>query len=540
MKRRDFMKGAGATVLGAGVLPFLKSLPASAAGKDGTAVIVFGDTINSLDIGRPGTSRPSYQVAVACYDRLVRFGTKTMPDGSLSYDYTKIEPELAESWEIAPDGMSVTFKLKPHAKFWDGTPVTAHDVKWTFDRGLAIGGFPKVQMGAGSLIKSEQFVVVDDKTFRIDFVQKSKLTLPDLCTPVAFVMNSKFAKKHATAKDPWAVDYMYRHAAGSGAFKVARWDPGQQIVYERNDDWAGGPLPGVKRVIVREVPSQSTRRALIERGDVTMSYDIPYKDAKEMRSNKKLTVVGTPIENCIYCLNPNFAFEPFKDQKVRHAIAYTIPYEEIYQNAAYGEGVRMWGGKSFTPENIEWPQPWPFKTDYDKAKDLLAQTEYKNGFEVPLSINMGLASWNEPTALLIQEGLAKIGIKANIQKIPGANYRTEALVKKKLPLHIESFGGWLNYPDYYFYWCYMTGHLFNSGNYKNPEIDKLVNETLFMETSDPAYAPNVKKMIEIAWRDLPRIALWQPVLDVAYLKDLTGYEYQFHRQLDPRTLGLKS
>ena len=97
---------------------------------------------------------------------------------------------------------------------------------------------------------------------------------------------------------------------------------------------------------------------------------------------------------------------------------------------------------------------------------------------------------------------------------------------------MENFGGWLNYPDYYFFWAYIKGHLFNSSNYDNPEVAKLVNETLHMQTDDPDYAPKVKRLIEIAFDDVPRIPLWQPNLNSAMAKNLEGYEYWFHRQLD--------
>jgi len=142
----------------------------------------------------------------------------------------------------------------------------------------------------------------------------------------------------------------------------------------------------------------------------------------------------------------------------------------------------------------------------------------------------------EPAALLIQENLAKIGVKAAIEKIPGANWRTASLVEKRLPLHLETFGGWLNYPCYYFFWAYLEGHLFNSSNYRNEEIETLTSETLHMNVDDPAYAPKIKRMIEIAWDEVPRIALWQPALNVG-TRSLDGYEYWFHRQLDVR--GLK-
>ena len=535
MHRRDFLKTAGVTA-GASVLPFLRFLPAEAASRKDTLVVVFGNSINSLDIHRKGTNRPSYQVTVNIYDRLVRFGVKTLPDGSMTYDSTKIVPEVAESWTIAEDGKSLTFKINPKAKFWDGSPVTAHDVKWSFDRAVSLGGFPAVQMKAGSMTKREQFVVVDDMTFRVDLPQPSKLTLPDLAVPVPFIINSKVAKKHATDNDPWATEYLHKNPAGSGAYKLTRWDPGQQFVYERNDAWALGPKPGVKRVIVREVPSASTRRALTERGDADFYMDVPAKDAKELKEGGKVKVSGAPIDNCLHVLGLNVKYKPFDNLKVRQAIAYAVPYKEILSTAAYGRGKAMFGGTSMTPSTIAWPQPFPYDTNLDKAKALLAEAGFAKGFETTLSFNLGLADWEEPAALLIQESLGKVGIKVTLDKIPGANWRTAALVEKRLPMHLENFGGWLNYPDYYFFWAYQHGHLFNSSNYKNPEIEKLVDETLHMETSDPKYAPNVKRMLEIAFAEVPRIPLYQPYLDAAMQKDVNGYVSQYHRQLDCRTI----
>ena len=90
------------------------------------------------------------------------FGKKQLPGGAMTYDYTKLAPELAESWQVASDGMSVTFKLKKNAKFHDGAPVTAKDVKWSLDRAVSVGGFPTFQMSAGSLTKAEQFVGDDE------------------------------------------------------------------------------------------------------------------------------------------------------------------------------------------------------------------------------------------------------------------------------------------------------------------------------------------------------------------------------------------
>jgi peptide/nickel transport system substrate-binding protein len=534
MHRRQFIAGLGAAAAGPQMLPFLKSSAAWAQAPVDTLVVAVGTTINSLDLHRVGTNRPSYQMTINCYDRLLTFDTKTNAEGAIVYDYTKVKGELAESWEIAPDGMSATFKLKPAATFWDGSPVTATDVKWSFDRAVSLGGFPTVQMKAGGLEKPEQFEVVDDRTFRIKFLRKSKLTIPDLAVPVPFILSATVGKSKATDKDPWATEHFHRNPMGSGAYKVERWDPGQQIVYARNDKWVGGPLPAYKRVIIREIPAQATRRALVERGDVHLAFEVPAKDAKEMKEKATAKVIGAPIDNCLHVLCTNLTFEPFKDKRVRQAIAYALPYQQILDQAAYGRGAKMWGGPSFEPETIAWPQPFPYATDIDKAKSLLAQTPFKDGFEVPLSFDLGTAEWGEPTALLIQEGLAKIGIRTKIDKIPGANWRTVALVEKKLPLHLENFGGWLNTPCYYFFWAYIKGALFNSSNYDDAEMKNLVDETLHIDAADPAYAPKIKRMIAKAFDEVPRIPLWQPYLDSAMAKDLDGYSSWFHRQPDVR------
>ena len=178
--------------------------------------------------------------------------------------------------------------------------MTADDVKWSFDRAVSVGGFPSVQMKAGGLVRPDQFVAIDPETFTIKLDKPSKLTIPDLAVPVPFIINSTVAKANATSKDPWAMEYLHKNPAGSGAFKVLKWTPGEQLVYERNDNWVGGPTPAVKRVVVREVPSSATRRALIEKGDVQLSFGIPDKDAAELAD--KVDVFSTPIENCMHVL----------------------------------------------------------------------------------------------------------------------------------------------------------------------------------------------------------------------------------------------
>jgi peptide/nickel transport system substrate-binding protein len=328
------------------------------------------------------------------------------------------------------------------------------------------------------------------------------------------------------------MEYLHTNPAGSGAYKVARWDQGQQLVYERNDAWVGGDLPAVQRVIVREVPSAATRRALVERGDVQISFDIPDRDAAELADTLKIH--STPIENCLHALCLNSKFAPFQDADVRKAVAYATPYEAIFEAAAYGRGAKLWGGEAEIAD-IAWPRAFPYDTNLDLAREHMAKSGFADGFDVTLSISLDLVSWMEPAALLIQEAMAQIGITVTVDRIPGANWRTVALVDKSLDMHLENFGGWLNTPCYYFFWAYQKDRLFNSSAYDNPVVHALTDQALHIPVDHPDYAGLIKQMFEIVIEDLPRIPLYQPALNVA-MNGADGYEFWFHRQLDVRPL----
>ncbi|MFM7703949.1 MAG: ABC transporter substrate-binding protein, partial [Rubrivivax sp.] len=186
MDRRDFLSSSAA----AGAIAGLPGLAAAQSRPADVLVVANEFGPNSLDIHTVGANRPAYGVSWLCYDRLMTYAKKKLPDGRVMYDMDKLVPELAESWKIAPDGNSVTFKLRKNAKFHDGTPVTAKDVKWSFDRAVTVGGFPTFQMKAGSIEKPEQFIVVDDHTFKVQFIRKDKLAMMDLAVPVPCVFNS--------------------------------------------------------------------------------------------------------------------------------------------------------------------------------------------------------------------------------------------------------------------------------------------------------------------------------------------------------------
>jgi len=535
MKRRDFLKSMTAMTAAAAVpAPAIWS-PAKAQSRQETLLLLTENGPNNLDIHGVGTNRPGYEASWNCYDRLITHATKTLPDGSLSYDRDNFQPELAE--DMNAGDMSVTFKLKKNAKFQDGTPVTANDVKWSFDRAVSVGGFPTVQMKAGTLVNKDQFVVVDDSTFRVDFIKKDRLTIPDLAVIVPGIYNSALLKKNATAEDPWALTYTKSNTAGSGAYKVTSWKPGVEVVYERNDAWVGGKLPELKKVIWRTIPSPGNRRALMERGDADISFDLPAKDFSEMKKEGKLKMISNPIGNGMYSVEMNVVNPPFNNVKIRQAVAYAIPYRNIIEAAMFGVPNPLFGGKSNDVTTIDWPQPTGYVTDLDKAKSLMAESG-AGPIATTISFDLGDAVNGEPIAELIQESLGQIGITTTINKVPGSNWRSE-MAKKSMPMMVNFFSGWLDYPEYFFFWCYSGQNaIFNTPSYVNKDMDAFIDGARAAAAihDNDKYATDVEGFISMAYRDVPRVPLFQPYLNVATQKNIAGYTYWFHRQVDYRSI----
>src|SRR6202451_3764680 len=178
---------------------------------------VTGASVNTLDPNVPGSTREAFAVSLGTYDRLVSFGRKQL-NGKWVFDLDKITGELAESYEVSPDGLKLTFHLRKDAKFQDGSPVTAEDVKWSLDRAVTAPVLGKAKLLTGSFTSAEQFKVIDPLTFEVTLPKPDKLALPNLATVYPIIINSKVAKANATADDPWAMGWLQEDTAGSGAY----------------------------------------------------------------------------------------------------------------------------------------------------------------------------------------------------------------------------------------------------------------------------------------------------------------------------------
>ena len=509
----------------------------SAQSRAETLRYVTGNTVNTLDPCVPGATREAFGLSMNVYDRLVTFGRKQV-GGNWVFDHASIRPELAQSYTVSPDGLTITFALRQDATWHDGSPVTAEDIKWSLDRAVSAKSLAPPQLSTGSLVSPDQFRVADPHTVVVTLARPDRLALSNLCTVYAIMINSTLARQHATADDPWALGWLRENTAASGAYMVETNRPGEQVVLRRHDAWkggAGGALPFMRRVIVQTVPDVSTRANLIERGDADLAIDLAASDIPAMEKAGRAKVVSVPQSNGFTHISVNTQRAPFDNPKVRQALAAALPYEDMFKAALFGRGRKLFGADwAGSPPTAAFPQAMPSRTDPARAKQLLADAGMAGGFSTSFAFATSQAPTAEPMAALVKEALGRVGIQVDIQKIPDAQFNT-AEAQKTLAFYTDGATAWLPFTDYYFRLYFTRDQRWNFASFENKEMNALTADAQF-QLDQAKYDAECKQMIAI-FADLdPLILLWQPNHDAVMAASIDGYTYQFYRQADFRDL----
>src|SRR3984885_5550844 len=535
--------GYGRSLLGAAaaLALLLAAEPGKAQSRAETLRYVTGASVNTLDPNVPGSTRESFAVSLSTYDRLVSFGRKQL-NGKWVFDLDKINGELAESFDVSPDALKITLHLRKDARFQDGTPVTAEDVKWSLDRAVTAPVLGKAQLLTGSMTSADQFKVIDPLTFEVTLPKPDKLALPNLATVYPIIINSKGAKANATADDPWAIGWLKEHTAGSGAYIIESFKPGEQVTMTRNEAWNRGTAEKAaffKRIIIQSVPEPATRANLVERGDADIVIDLQASDVQSLEAKGTLKVISTPQYNAVTFISMNNTIPPFDNLNVRRAVAFALPYDDMFKAALFGRGTPLFGAEwtDGKPTTSAFPFPQPVKLDLDKAKEYLKAAGMPDGFSTTFSFNVGQASTAEPMSALVKESLGKIGIKVEIQKLPDAQMSTQ-INEKKLPFFTEGIVAWLPSNDYFYRNFYIGDQRWNYSCIKDPELTAIAQEARF-EPDKAKYEQDGKKLNAIHFAVMPQIPLWQPSQDAVMTPSIEGYTYQFHRQVDYRDLSRK-
>lgn len=466
----------------------------------------FGDALVVGSIGEPSTLLPllasdsaSHDVSRQIYSGLVRY------DKNL-----KLEGELASSWDVSPDGLTLTFHLRKGVTWHDGYPFTAHDVLYTYQ------------------------VTIDPKTptaYAEDFKQVTRVEVPDPYTFRVF-----YRKPFAPALESWGVAVLpshllegkditksdlARHPVGTGPYRFKEWVAGQRVVLTSNHDYFEG-RPYVDRYVYRIIPDSSTMYMELKAGGVDLMGLSPVQYQRQTNKPEFLSRFSKyryPASMYTY-LGYNLRHPLFSDKRIRQAIASAINKEEIIQGVLLGMGQVAHGPYK--------PGTWPYNPgirDFEynpaKARQLLAEAGWqkmnadgilvKDGkpFSFTILTNQG-NDLREKTSLIIQQRLRSVGIDMKFRKIEWASFLKNFIDKGDFEAVLL---GWTigQDPDLFDVWhSSKTGPKeLNFIGYKNPEVDRLLEVgrgTFDMERRRQCYY----RIQEILAEDQPYTFLYIP------------------------------
>ncbi len=372
-------------------------------------------------------------VVDALYGKLVRLASI---DGILTPT-----PDLTTHWDISDCGMIYTFYLRRGIQFSDGKPFSAKDVMYSIERFLTIGRQTSWQLEGLGINKdnfSETVVMIDDYTVSFTFDQPiaPNIILGTMAS-VSHIVNSETVKSYDRNGD-WGEWWLTDHSAGAGPYTLARWERNNMVILERNPHFHGGQ-PHMRRIIFRDVPEASNQRLLLERGDADVAWQLTAQLHEDAIKHPDVYEVILPGHSNEY-LSMNASWGPLQNPKVRLAIKYAINYEEIIDDLMLGYALNVQG---FVPQGyFGYIAENPFSPDYEKAKSLLKEAGYPDGFEVELLTST--TDTRKMEAEKIQADLAKAGIKANIVVLQAGQMYTIMRAQS----HQLLIGGWGNdYPD---------------------------------------------------------------------------------------------
>ena len=442
-------------------------------------VLVYGSVGSPVNL-EPGniTDGNSLIVQQQIYDRLLEFKPGT----------TDLQPSLATSWSVSPDGKTWTFKLRPGVKFHDGTNFDAEAVKFNVERwwdaknpnGYRNAGksyeiwqqiFGGFKGDPNSLLQN--FVVVDKST--VQFVLKQPFAaFPSAIGSGFFGMASPAAIKKAGANygTPNAL------AVGTGPFIFKEWRTGDRVTLAKNPNYWQKDLPKSNQLVIRFVTDPAARLAQLRAGQIDFTVDLAPDQIKEIQGDANLVAVPRPSFNVGY-LALNTSYKPLADVRVRQAIDLAINKQQIVQ--------AFWGdlgetSPHFIPSILSWAQSKNLtkrEQNPQKAKELLTQAGYPNGFDLELwymPVSRPYFPTPKPIAEAFAADLSAIGIRVKLNTKDWAAYIAD---RKKSPGFQAFMLGWTaDYgdPDSFYYPHFGPGGTVDIGNWKNAKVLQLLNQ----------------------------------------------------------------
>jgi ABC-type transport system substrate-binding protein len=487
--------------------PLALGLPRHLAAQGGPGrTLTYGQSgaVTALDPAQGSfTSYPAgYEVAYCLYDRLVDF------DENLRF-----VPQLAESWETAPDLKSTRFRLRRNVRFHDGSPVNAQAVKVNVERLMDKARNPTNRPlwdpVAGVDVVDEHTVVIRTRAAYSQLLNSLAHGSGSLVSPVAL---EKLGEK-GIAQGP----------VGAGPFRLESFTPGQEVALRAFDGYWGGKA-ATDRLVFKPIPEAATRVAALRTGSVDVIDAVPVQLVAGLRKETNLEVLTRPGLRPLGLII-NLSRPPFDDVRVRRALNHAIPVQTIAERVFFGFARASDSPLAFDTQGYQ-KQP-PYEYAVARAKVLLAEAGFKPGVNGQLErdgkplrmaflASDGLFPGDVSIAEIAQRAFQQLGIEVTISKIERGSY-WDALRQERAALtwdvavfgfnpsnasglyHLESL--FKSNPD-----DAARPAVWNAGRYRNPKVDELLAQA---DTStDPArQQAALGEAQRLIWEDAPYVWL---------------------------------
>lgn len=485
--RRDFLKRTAAAGAALSVAPFeiLRSSKAWAA--KNRIVAAQGVGVFSLNpYGHSGS--PLYGIWAQLMETLI----------DIDYDKRKYVGILADSWK--GEGVKLRFKLRRGIKFQDGTPFTAKDVLFSYNRIKTDKGSHQ----APNLKPVKEMEAPDDETVILTLKKPNANYLERLYTRV--IMSQAAAKKYGDKVD--------EHPIGTGPFRFVDWERANYFRMRRNENYWGEKAK-IEEIIFKAIPEDATRVSALEAGEADIITNVPPHEIDRISSNPKFRVEPVRGLRLIFLvLSPGY--KPLDNVNVRRAISHAIDREGLVKYVLEGKAYHLDGFVGpqvfgYDP-NAKW---YPY--DPEKAKRLLGEAGYPNGFEIDFYSPSGRYLKDREAAQAIADQLAQIGIKARL-KTPEWGIFSTGFKKGKFPIYLIGRGSVID-ADTPYNQYFRTGVTKRVLGYSNPKLDTVIDEE--QRTFDE------KRREELLWEaqriikeDAPAVPLWNTADIYAVRSDL--------------------
>ena len=468
--------------------------------------------------------RPSLVTAQGVVSTLVRYTHEPSP-GLTLHSPDDVMGELAESFEVNEDG-SVTFTLREAMSPY-GNTVTSADVAWSFDRMIALDGIARFLMWLAKIDQEAPITIIDDRTFTLNVVDRSILTVPVLTYYALGILDSVEAQANATDDDPWAADWLASSSSTFGPYQVESLAPGGEVRLVKNPNYWNVDAVDIDRIIMRSIPDAGNRLLLIGSGDADFVADLTFDLFASVASGDEYALAYEDARDTnLDELSLNNRFPPFDDPRVRAAVSLAIDREALIAGAYGG-----FGTPGRYPLSTAIPQPDPPAAvaagyDPDLARQLLAEAGYGDGFSFTLTINPTRPGPHaEAVAVILASQLREVGLEATIETIASPADFNSAVSGGEMEAWLYSVRPILSEPAYTIPLLFTSNGFAADGlgydGYTNTRVDEL-SDAILAEVPGPARDVFIAEVQEILATEFPFVPLVETIIPWVFREDLQG------------------